>query len=150
MFGENWNSALAPDQEWRAAYGKVEGAVKAFFSASTEHTTWGGRPRTTDELVQVLYPVAMARGAGITARKRIYTALRALAKHGLKDYCEPGPQRKLKHTGKLVTPLIWRAPPAAAPIQRHTLVAIIHDEVQTVLDPEGYWVKWDDVKDRLK
>lgn len=106
----DWDEALAPEKQWQAAYGFVEERVKHLFDELQNP-----RHFATDELVEFLYPGDWARGAGITARKRIYTALRALAKHGLADYCEPGPQRKLKHTGKLVTPLIWRAPPPAEP-----------------------------------
>jgi hypothetical protein len=105
-----WDLALGPHADWKDAYAFVEERVKYLFDKL-------GNPRRfgTDELVEFLYPLDRARGPGITARKRIYTALRALAKHQLAAYCEPGQPRPLKHNPKkLVTPLIWRAPAAEA------------------------------------
>lgn len=100
-----WNAILAPDRKWQDAYAGVEEEVKAFIETQVS-------PLTTADLVERLYPEAAARGEGITARKRIYSALEALAKHGLKDYWEPGEARPLKHNkSKLVTPKLWRAPP---------------------------------------
>lgn len=104
----NWNIALAPAEDWKKAYGYVAEAVIWHLQGKIELRL------TTADLVETLYPEAWARGDGITARKRIFDALRALAKHQLKDWCEPGPPRPLRHRpGKLVTPLIWRLPAPA-------------------------------------
>lgn len=138
-----WNTMLAASQPWASAYAAVEEAVRRRLTRPDL-----GQPRlSTAELVEALYPEAQARGDGITARKRLFKALAALAKHQLKGYCEPGPTRKLKHGSREITPLIWRAPPAAAPITRYHLDTVLHSMVE---HGYGEWVRWDDVKDRLK
>lgn len=103
---DDWNAALAPTVAWDKAYQFVADRVEHLFVKL-------GNPRrfTTAELVEFFYPADRTRGAGITARRRIFSALAALADHQLKDYWEPGEPRPLKHNkAKQVTPKIWRTP----------------------------------------
>lgn len=110
MTPADWNAALAPHVGWQAAYGTVENAVKLAFASPV----LDGQTLSTSALVEALYPEQFARGEGITARKRIYKALAALATRGLAAYATRGPERLLKHTNKLVRPWLWHS---AAPIE---------------------------------
>lgn len=129
----NWNKVLAPNVPWQEAYAAVEAAVKALYEGAgplVNHFT-------TAELVETLYPETWARGEGITARKRIFGALKALAKHQLKDYCEPGEPRPLKHNkNRLVTPLIWRAP-----LPKPSLTADVKAAVRATIESN----QWSDI-----
>lgn len=61
---------------------------------------------TTNELVELLFPEASARGAGIDARKKVYKALRAAQKHGgMEGYWHPGPARR--YMGHNINPPVW-------------------------------------------
>jgi hypothetical protein len=102
----DFNAALAPAVEWREAYAAVEREARALLILN-------GDPRenyTTAEMVEALYPEALARGDGITARKRIFKALAALATKGLADCATRGEPRKLRHANKMVRPWLWHAP----------------------------------------
>lgn len=108
MTPADWNTVLAPTMGWQAAYAVVEREAREFLSrqlASTQPATF-----TTSELAEALYPEKLARGDGITARKRLFKALAALATHDLADCASRGEPRKLKHTNKTVRPWIWHAP----------------------------------------
>ena len=101
-----WSKLLAPDVPWQAAYEAVAEHVKGMFDA--------GDPMaySTSELVEHIWPKIFSRGPEqLVARKRMFQALAALSKYQLKRYCEHGPVREMKnHKGKLIVPLIWRAP----------------------------------------
>lgn len=98
-----WNVTMAEAVPWQEAYKAVEMAARDKL-AGIERTL------TTNELVEELYPEQFAREAGITARKRIYKALAALATRGLADCASRGEPRKLRHAKKLVRPWLWHAP----------------------------------------
>lgn len=100
-----WLPKLAPGIHWQKAYADVEAAVKGYLEG-------GGDTLSTNELVEALWPEQFARGEGITARRRLYKALLALATHGLADYCERGPEKKLRHGTRVIQPWVWRAPKA--------------------------------------
>ena len=133
-----WNLELGPHADWKGAYAFVERQVKSYIFIGN---------LSTAEFVDVMYPAHHAKGEGITARKRIFTALAALAKHQLKDYCEPGQPRPLKHNPKkIVTPLVWRAPAAKPTIQRYSISPSDDGIVYDYEDDKGDWVRWEDVK----
>lgn len=100
----DWTTLLAPSVEWREAYAHVEREARSYLSGFGED--WC----TTMDLAEALFPEALARGEGITARKRIYKALAALATRQLADCCTRGELRKLKHGTKMVRPWLWHAP----------------------------------------
>lgn len=68
-------------------------------------------PISTNALVERIYPAALARGEGVTARSYIYTHLRAAVNAELRPYmtrAEPragrGPMRN-----KMVRPYLWHS-----------------------------------------
>ena len=148
MPSSEWNAWLAPDVEWQVAYAKVEMEVINFLRQASVPDLKGGDTRfSTADLVERLYPEAYARGPGILARKRIFSALEALSKHGLKDYWEPGTPRPLKHNkAKLVTPKVWRAPPPKVPMHVDRYWSL---DTGMELDPAGEWVLYEDIKHLL-
>ena len=79
MKPSDWNIRLAPATPWQTAYAAVQEEVEAL--------SWPHANVTTNELVEALYPLTLASGDGITARNRIYKALKQLATRGLQDYC---------------------------------------------------------------
>lgn len=112
MQPSEWNRLLAEAVPWAEAYPAVEREARAYLVVTTD----GGLRCTTGELVEALYPEQFAKGDGITARKRIYKALAALATRGLADCCTKGEPRPLKHNKKkLVRPWLWHAPLAKEP-----------------------------------
>lgn len=106
-----------------------------------------GKVFTTAELVELLFPAALAKGDGITARKRIFTALLSLADQGaMVAYVRRGEPRLQPRIKRLVKPWLWSSPLPVKPQapQRYDL------------DPDGYlvptpivgdWVRWEDVKE---
>jgi len=81
MKPEAWKAVLSPHVSWQIAYGAVQVEVQAYLGTSDRGNI------TTNELVEALYPLSLAVGDGITARNRIYHALKQLATRGLRDYC---------------------------------------------------------------
>lgn len=109
MIPADWNRLLHPDVAWQTAYATVEAQARAHLSANPIFD--GRKGISTDELVEALYPEALARGDGILARKRIYKALKALTTRGLADCCERGEERLLKHSKtRKVRPWLWHEP----------------------------------------
>lgn len=106
MTPSEWNAALAADRPWQEAYATVEQQVKVLFAHNPlyEHDTLG-----TSTLVEALYPETYARGEGVTARRRIFKALQALATRGLQDYATKGPA-KLNRMHVMARPWVWRKP----------------------------------------
>lgn len=100
-----WNELLAPAVGWQDAYAHVERSAREYLATGKRDDNW-----TTTELVEALYPEQFARGDGITARARIFKALAALAPRGLADCATRGPERRLKHSNKMVRPWLWHAP----------------------------------------
>lgn len=101
-----WSTLLHPDIPWKDAYTRVEVEARSYLQQCTDP----GEQITTSELVEGLFPEQFARGDGITARKRIFDALAALAKHQLGDCCTRGVPRKLKHRSRMVRPWLWHMP----------------------------------------
>ena len=65
MKPSDWNIRLAPATPWQTAYAAVQEEVEA--------NDWRRYVSiTTNELVEALYPLALASGDGITARYSIY------------------------------------------------------------------------------
>lgn len=102
----DWDKALSPSVSWQEAYATVGRMARAHL----EHNPMLDGDMSTADLVDALYPEEWARGEGITARKRIFKALAALATRGLADCCHRGPERKLRHSGKMVRPWLWHSP----------------------------------------
>ena len=104
MLPAEWNAALAPDVPWRDAYATVAREARQFLV----HTPFENL--STTELVDKLYPEALARGEGITVRKRIFKALGILAKRDLADCATRGAERRVKFNPKPIRPWIWHSP----------------------------------------
>lgn len=81
-------AALDPDVGYLEAYAAVEAALREVMPA--------GRTFSTEQLVEMLAPADnWVHGDRETlARKRIYKALDALAKHGLKSWVTLGPPER--------------------------------------------------------
>ncbi len=103
-----WNEHLGPAVPWNLAYPIVERETRAVL----KHDPRAGEGLTTTELVEILYPEKLAKGDGITARKRIFKALAALATRSLADCASRGEPRRLKHLHRTVKPWIWHLPGA--------------------------------------
>lgn len=103
-------SALHPGNSWEIAYPVVEHEARAWLEQLNEYPGSGASSITTEELVEALWPEAVARGDMILRRSRLYKALAALAEHGLSDCCTKGPERKLKHGNRVVRPWLWHKP----------------------------------------
>lgn len=101
-----WDNAMHPTSPWQVAYGEVE--REARYTLENDPTL--DTDMSTAALVERLYPEEWARGKGITARKRIFKALRALTTRGLADCCHRGAERRLRHSNKMVRPWLWHAP----------------------------------------
>lgn len=102
-----WTQWLAPAVPWQEAYSYVGAAARGLLDrpiADAPRTSY-----TTTELVEELFPRVLARGDGITARQRIFKALKALEKHELAPYCSKGEPRNLPRLKTLITPTIWHA-----------------------------------------
>lgn len=99
----DWNAALHPSVHWRTANKTVADEAKAYLDS---HNVQG---IDTNALVEALYPMAKARGEGITARKRIYDGLRAWWKHDkfADEYQTPGTGRRFM--GRTIYPPLWHA-----------------------------------------
>lgn len=106
MTPAQWAEALRPAVPWQAAYKVVAEVTRALLAAEPG----GDHYLTTSDLVERLFPEHLARGEGITARRRMFSALAALAKHDLADCATRGPARKMKHLGKMVHPWHWHRP----------------------------------------
>lgn len=100
-------AALHPANGWEVAYPVVAHEARAMLDSGDEgdNQMW-----TTEETVEALWPEALARGEMILRRQRLYKALAALAEHELSDCCTKGPERKLKHGGKMIRPWLWHKP----------------------------------------
>lgn len=116
MTPNDWNRLLAPAVPWQEAYAVVAREARAYLIALKPA---GVETMSTMDLAAGLYPPQDMRGeVGVAARKRIFKALAALAKHELDDCVVKGEPRAAKIGGKTVTarPWRWRAPqPPAAP-----------------------------------
>lgn len=100
-----WNIVLAPDQSRSRAKIAVAVQVQALLDEGLR-TSY-----TTPELVERLYPAQMARGEGLTARKRLYTLLLELADKELGRYATRGePEEHPLYKGKMIRRWTWHAP----------------------------------------
>ena len=95
--------ALAPGNHWKDAYRVVEDNARNLIAALPP---W--EKLNTAQLVATLYI-----GTDDFTRQRVFSALKALASHGLADYWEAGPPETVTRFGKEITrrPKLWRAPP---------------------------------------
>lgn len=101
-----WDAIMYTAVPWQEAYATVEREARHVLD--NDPTLDGNL--STAELVERLYSEEWARGDGITARKRIFKALRALTTRGLADCCHRGEERRLRHSNKMVRPWLWHAP----------------------------------------
>lgn len=101
----DWNAALHPGVNWKQAYATVALEARAHLLKLDPSR----EPLSTNELVEALYPEALSRGEGITARKRIYKALFALAEHSLADCATQGAAYK-NRMGQTRRPWSWHYP----------------------------------------
>lgn len=102
MTPHDWDAVMKL-ASWEPGYAAVEREARHYLDQLPFET------RTTDELVEALYPAQWARGNGILARRRIYKALKALSIRALADCCERGPERKRKHSSNMINPWLWHA-----------------------------------------
>lgn len=105
------SAALQPTIPWAVAYSAVETAVIATLSEPDTIARLHLEQQTlsTKELVELLWPETLARGAGITARKRLFKALAALATRGLAPYCTQGEPTRNKRLGRDIRPWRWHS-----------------------------------------
>lgn len=104
---------------------------------------------STRALVERIYPESHAQGEAITRRAILFKDMLYLAGHQLLAYASPGTPKKIM--GHIAVPKVWHRPTpglevqvtGAKPIapQRYALV----DE-EMLFDPQGEWVRWEDVK----
>lgn len=107
MTPSQWNIALAPSVAWQSAYADVEKQARAHLTANPCIDDGC----STEELVEALYPLRLAQGDGILARRRIYKALAALATRGLADCATRGAPRNLGKTKNTkIRPWLWHEP----------------------------------------
>lgn len=103
MSPEELNAALAPGVHWKIAYPVVEQLVREHVGALPDDIS-------TVELCDAIYPSISMRGEiGLSARKRLFQAVAALAKHTLADCCHQG-EPKRNGYGNMTRPLRWHAP----------------------------------------
>lgn len=93
--------SLHPDIGWEKAYKSVEDIVRRYFELNPTLTM------TTKDLVMALMPDP--RGPEIQIQARLYKALAALQKHGLKDHVTKSTTQKWGYGNKFYPP-IWHAP----------------------------------------
>jgi hypothetical protein len=107
-------TALAADNDWQGAYAYVEESVRERLSDPDTVARLHLEQDTlsTNQIVELMWPERFAKGDGITARKRLYKALKALATRGLADCCERGPQVEVVIAGvkRFARPWRWHAP----------------------------------------
>jgi len=108
MTPPEWNVLLAPTVSWQQCYAIVAKEARAYLEIEAPSGLG------TAGLVEGLYPIALARGAGYKARARLFKALAALADHDLKDCCTRGEGRpgKGRMNKTMVRPIYWHAPKA--------------------------------------
>lgn len=104
-------SALAEAVPWEVAYEVVKQRVIEALSDPDTVARLHLEQQTlsTKELAELLWPEALARGEGITARKRLFKALAALAPRGLSEYCTRGEPTRNKRLGRDVRPWRWHS-----------------------------------------
>ena len=107
-------TALAADNAWQGAYEYAEESVRERLSDPDTVARLHLEQDTlsTNQIVELMWPEQFAKGDGITARKRLYKALKALATRGLADCCERGPQVEVVIAGvkRFARPWRWHAP----------------------------------------
>lgn len=108
--------ALAADNGWQSAYAYVEETVRERLSDpdTVARLHLEADTLSTTALVELLWPEQFAKGDGITARKRLYKALKALATRGLADCAERGvsEERVIGGVKRFARPWRWHAPRA--------------------------------------
>lgn len=110
MTPQQWTQAMADTVPWQVCYPEVARITRAWLAASpvAEIDTL-----SSQELVEAMFPENLAVGPGITARRRIFKALMALATRDLHDCCTRGPKQKMFQGGKsgpAIHPWRWHAP----------------------------------------
>lgn len=114
-----WNEVLDPAVEWRVAYPMVAERVREMLDPLPP-----GEVMTTTDLVERLYPAALALGTdGILARRRMFKAVLAMTTRDLARYASRGPERKIR--GKVSQTWVWHAPGEPNPEARETEVCSI-------------------------
>jgi hypothetical protein len=114
----DWTEKLDPTIPWRVAYADVATVVRAWLLA---HPIAETNSISTHELVEGLFPAALAKGAGIVARRRLYKALMAQTTRDLADCCSRGPLQPLHGHGKSgpkIRPWRWHQPTTPNPEQQ--------------------------------
>lgn len=108
MIPQHWTAKLV-GVPWREAYASVETVARAYLKA---HPLLEFDTISTQEFVEALFPERLANGEGITARRRLFKALMALAEHGLSDCATRGVAQRLfgRKGGPKVRPWRWHAP----------------------------------------
>lgn len=110
MTPNEWNAALAADRSWPLVYSTVEAEARRFLIARNATRGEGGMLSTSD-LVERLFPAALARGEGVTTRLRLFKSVIHLAKHSMADCCmrDSEPKKKL-YMGHKIYGWLWHAP----------------------------------------
>lgn len=99
---KNWNKLINVDVPWQKAYPEVEKAAKEVLQKQKN-------PISTGDLVEILYPAKEARGRHVKTRNRLFQALTALSKHGLRNWWFPGPDKRSRF-GTNWNPKLWKDP----------------------------------------
>ena len=124
MRPSEWNEVLAPGVPDKHAYMVIANVARQHL----RHNVLVAGGVTTYELVEALYPIALARQtrAGIDARLRLLRAFdqrKPISTSLLADCMTPGPEQWLPWKGRAGQPSIWHAP------TKMTLAAEIHRDV---------------------
>ena len=93
---------LSPARSMREAIELLEPHVRKYLSIVPR-----SEPITTDALAELIFPAALAKGEGITARSRLYRVLLSMATGPLADCAERGSVRKLAGRGRPIKPWLW-------------------------------------------
>lgn len=108
---------------------------------------------STHELVEAIYPEHEAFGDAIRRRQILFDDLAAASVQSLLwEYWDYGPEKV--RFGRAIRPLRWHAKRASvAPVgkptapPRYALYGLLNGSVSTEAEPEGAWVKWEDVRE---
>jgi hypothetical protein len=107
MTPPEWNVALAPESDWHKAYAAAQNAAMAWLETQPPDMTF-----STNELIEALYPAALAKGDGIFARRRMFRGIIAGANNNKSIAPYVTRSAPVMHPGfhKMVRPWIWHRP----------------------------------------
>lgn len=108
MIAMEWDKELAPSVAPRRACAEVARQVRLLLDHDVR---FHEATISTADLVEMLYPVAHARGdVGVKARQRLFRCLFALATRELSDCCTKGEAVPAKFGKSQKRPWLWHKP----------------------------------------